>query len=154
MKKKLTYRDQLIELAQIYDVKEIKDYVKRRKNLTTGQLELILKKNKIIIPKDFKTNFFKENFTKPLSKVSRQIDDLKEDSSKKASKFSRQIVYFKEDSSRSFSRFLSNLWRSTGSIGLGVLNTFPKVKIHQMELVCFYYKLLLYPNYYLLQPMS
>ena len=127
MKKKLTYRDQLIELAQIYDVKEIKDYVKRRKNLTTGQLELILKKNKIIIPKDFKTNFFKENFTKPLSKVSRQIDDLKEDSSKKASKFSRQIVYFKEDSSRSFSRFLSNLWRSTGSIGLGVLNTFPKV---------------------------
>ena len=86
MKKKLTYRDQLIELAQIYDVKEIKDYVKRRKNLTTGQLELILKKNKIIIPKDFKTNFFKENFTKPLSKVSRQIDDLKEDSSKKASK--------------------------------------------------------------------
>ncbi len=127
MKKKLSYRDKLIELANIYDVKEIKDYVKRRKNLTTGQLELILKKNKIIIPKDFKTNFFKENFTKPLSKVSRQIDDLKEDSSKKASKFSRQIVYFKEDSSRSFSRFLSNLWRSTGSIGLGVLNTFPKV---------------------------
>ena len=129
MKKKLSYRDKLIELANIYDVKEIKDYVKRRKNLTTGQLELILKKNKIIIPKDFKTNFFKENFTKPLSKVSRQIDDFKEDSSKKASKFSRQIVYFKEDSSRSFSRILTNLWRSTGSIGLGVLNTFPKVGI-------------------------
>ena len=129
MKKKLSYRDKLIELANIYDVKEIKDYVKRRKNLTTGQLELILKKNKIIIPKDFKTNFFKENFTKPLSKVSRQIDDFKEDSSKKASKFSRQIVYFKEDSSRSFSRILTNLWRSTGSIGLGVLNTFPKVGV-------------------------
>ncbi len=129
MKKKLSYRDKLIELANIYDVKEIKDYVKRRKNLTTGQLELILKKNKIIIPKDFKTNFFKENFTKPLSKVSRQIDDFKEDSSKKASKFSRQIVYFKEDSSRSFSRLLSNLWRLTGSVGLGILNTFPKVGI-------------------------
>jgi len=127
MKKKLSYRDKLIELAHIYDVKEIKDYEKRRKNLTTGQLELILKKNKIIIPKDFKTNFFKENFTKPLSKVSKQIDDFKEDSSKKASKFSRQIGYFKEDSSRSFSRFLTNLWRSTGNIGLGVLNTFPKV---------------------------
>ena len=47
MKKRLSYRDQLIELAHIYDVKEIKDYVKRRKNLTSGQLELILKKNKI-----------------------------------------------------------------------------------------------------------
>ena len=51
MKKKLSYRDKLIELAYIYDVKEIKDYVKSRKNLTSGQLELILKKNKIIIPK-------------------------------------------------------------------------------------------------------
>ena len=42
--KKLSYRDKLLELANIYDVKEIKDYVKRRKNLTSGQLELILKK--------------------------------------------------------------------------------------------------------------
>ena len=126
MKKKLSYRDQLIELAYIYDVKEIKDYVKNRKNLTTGQLELILKKNKILIPKEFKTNFFKENFTKPLSRVSRRIDDFKDDSSRKASKVSRQITYFKEDSSRSFSRFISNLWRSAGNLGVGFLNTFPK----------------------------
>ena len=126
MKKKLTYRDQLIELAQIYDVKEIKDYVRRRKNLTTGQLELILKKNKIIIPKDFKTNFFKENVIKPLSKVSRRIDDFKDDSSRKASKVSRQISYFKEDSSRNFSRFFLNLWRSMGNAGLGFLSIFPK----------------------------
>ena len=129
MKKKLSYRDQLIELAQIYDVKEIKDYVKRRKNLTTGQLELILKKNKIIIPKDFKTNFFKENFTKPLSRVSRQIDDLKEDSSRKVSRVSRKIGYLKEDSSRTFSRLISNLWRSMGTVGLGFLGVFPKAGI-------------------------
>ena len=126
MKKKLSYRDQLIELAQIYDVKEIKEYVKRRKNLTTGQLELILKKNKIVIPKDFKTNFFKENFIKPLSRASRRIDDFKDDSSKKASKVSRQITYFKEDSARNFSRFWTNLWRSMGHAGLGFLNVFPK----------------------------
>ena len=126
MKKRLSYRDQLIELAHIYDVKEIKDYVKRRKNLTSGQLELILKKNKIIIPKEFKTNFFKENFTKPLLRVSRRIDDFKDDSSRTASRFSRRINYFKEDSSRGFSRFCSNFWRLIGNIGLGVLNTFPK----------------------------
>ncbi len=126
MKKKLSYRDQLIELAHIYDVKEIKEYVKRRKNLTTGQLELILKKNKIIIPKEFKTNFFKENFTKPLSRVSKRIDDFKGDSSRRVSKVSRQISYFKEDSSRSFSRLISNLWRSLGNTGLGFLNTLPK----------------------------
>ena len=127
MKKKLSYRDQLIELANIYDVKEIKDYVKNKKNLTSGQLELILKKNKIVIPKEFKTNFFKENFTKPLSRVSKRIDDFKDDSSKKASRVSRQITYFKEDSARNFSRFWTNLWRSMGILGLGILNTFPKV---------------------------
>ena len=36
MKKKLSYRDKLIELAYIYDVKEIKDYEKSRKSLTSG----------------------------------------------------------------------------------------------------------------------
>ena len=29
MKKKLSYRDKLVELAYIYDVKEIKDYRKK-----------------------------------------------------------------------------------------------------------------------------
>ena len=52
MKKKLSYRDKLVELSYIYDVKEIKDYLNNRKNLTSGQLELILRKNKIVIPKD------------------------------------------------------------------------------------------------------
>jgi len=125
--KKLSYRDKLIELANIYDVREIKDYVRRRKNLTTGQLELILKKNKIIIPKDFKTNFFRENVTKPLSKISKQIEGLKEDSSKTVNKVSRKIDYFKEDSSRSISNFLYSLWRSVGKVGLAFLNIMPKL---------------------------
>ena len=129
MKKKLTYRDKLLELAKIYNVREVQEYIKRRKNLTSGQLELILRKNKIIIPKDFQTNFFKENFTKPLSKISRRIDDLKEDSSRKASKVSRKISYFKEDSSRTFYRFFLNLWRSIGNIGLAFLNVLPKVGV-------------------------
>ena len=92
MKKKLSYRDQLLELAKIYGVKEVQDYIRNKKNLTSGQLELILRKNKIIIPKDFKTNFFKENFSKPFLKASRKIGDLKEDSSKAVNKVSRQIT--------------------------------------------------------------
>ena len=43
MKKKLTYRDKLLELSRIYNVKEIHDYIKSKKNLTSGQLELILR---------------------------------------------------------------------------------------------------------------
>ena len=77
MKKKLSYRDKLLELAYIYNVKEIKDYVKSKKNLTTGQLELILKKNNIIIPKDFKTSFVKENIYKPISRIKEILLNLK-----------------------------------------------------------------------------
>ena len=77
MKKKLSYRDKLIELAYIYDVKEIKEYEKSRKSLTTGQLELILRKNKIVIPKDFNTSFFKENITKPLYDLQREKTSMR-----------------------------------------------------------------------------
>ena len=87
MKKKLSYRDKLLELAYIYNVKEIQDYTKRRKDLTTGQIELILKKNKIIIPKDFNTNFFKENITKPISKLKTNLIDFKEEKIKDKNRF-------------------------------------------------------------------
>jgi len=127
MKKKLTYREKLLELARIYNVREVQEYIKNRKNLTSGQLELILRKNKIIIPKDFKTNFIKENIFKPLSRFSRRIDDFKEDSSRKVNKVSRQVSYFKEDSSRSISSFFYNLWKATGRAGLGFLNILPKL---------------------------
>ena len=86
MKKKLSYRDKLIELAYIYDVKEIKDYVRSRKSLTIGQLELILKKNKIIIPKDFKSNFFKDIFVKPISKAKSNLVEFKEEKVKAKNK--------------------------------------------------------------------
>ena len=128
MKKKLSYRDKLLELAKIYNVKEVQEYIKRRKNLTSGQLELILKKNKIVIPKDFNTNFFKENISKPFSRVTRKIDNFKEDSSKTVSKVSRKITYLKEDSSRSVSSFFYNFWKSLGKTGdaisTGVSNFF------------------------------
>jgi len=127
MKKKLTYRDKLLELAKIYNVKEIQEYIKRRKNLTAGQIELILRKNKIIIPKDFQTTFFKENFSKPISRVSKKIDNIKEDSSRSISKFTRRIYYFREDTLNSTSKFFSNLWKSLGAAGLGFLNIFPKL---------------------------
>ena len=47
---KLSYRDKLLELAYIYNVKEIQDYTKE-KTLTTGQIELILKKIRLSFQK-------------------------------------------------------------------------------------------------------
>ena len=77
MKKKISYRDKLLDLANIYDVREIKDYVKSKKNLTVGQIELILRKNKIIIPKDYKSNFIKDNFIKPYTKAKSDLAEFK-----------------------------------------------------------------------------
>ncbi len=127
MKKKLSYRDKLLELAYIYNVKEIQEYTKRRKNLTTGQIELILKKNKIIIPKDFKTNFFKENFIKPVTKLKTNIKDYKEEKIRDKNRFFRRVENYKYDTSRKFSHGLNNLWRGMGSAGLNFLNILPKL---------------------------
>ena len=125
MKKKLTYRDKLIELVKIYNVKEVQDYIKRRKNLTTGQLELILRKNKIIIPKNFQTSFYKENISKPILKMSKEIQRYKEDSFRIANKLLKKISVFQENSYRIFINFFPNLWNSAGKTGLALLNFIP-----------------------------
>ena len=127
MKKKLSYRDKLLELAYIYSVKEIQDYTKNRKNLTTGQIELILKKNKIIIPKDFKTSFIKENFVKPVSRLKSSIIDYKEEKIKDKNRFFRRVENYKHDTSRKFNHSLHNLWRGVGNIGVNFLNVLPKL---------------------------
>ena len=127
MKKKLSYRDKLLELAYIYNVKEIQDYTKNRKNLTTGQIELILKKNKIIIPKEFKTNFFKENFVKPVSRLKSNIKDYKEEKIKDKNRFFRRVENYKYDTSRKFNHGITQLWRNIGSAGINFLNVLPKL---------------------------
>jgi len=127
MKKKLSYRDKLLELAYIYDVKEIQDYTKRRKNLTTGQIELILKKNKIVIPKDFKTNFFKENFTKPISKIKLNLESFKEEKIKDKNRFFRRVENYKYDTSRKVNHGINSLWKSAGNAGINLLNVIPKL---------------------------
>ena len=127
MKKKLSYRDKLVELAYIYDVKEIKDYEKSRKNLTSGQLELILKKNKIIIPKDFKSNFLKDNFVKPVIKIKSNLIEFKENRVKDKNKLFRKAENFKYDTNRKITRTFKDLWNSLGQIGLNFLNIIPKL---------------------------
>ena len=45
-----SYRDQLLHLAKLYGVVEVKRYAKSSKRLTTSQLELLLIKNRIKLP--------------------------------------------------------------------------------------------------------
>ncbi len=127
MKKKLSYRDKLIELAYIYEVKEIIDYVKSRKNLTSGQLELILKKNKITIPKDFKSNFLRDNIFKPAGKIKFNLIEFKENIIKDKNKAIRKLENFKHDTNRKIGRAFKDLWVYLGRIGLNFLNIIPKL---------------------------
>ena len=73
MKKSLSYRDQLIELARFYKISEIRNYFNSRKKLTTSQIELILLKNKVRLPEhsynkkknsgnQFQTTSFNQHF--------------------------------------------------------------------------------------------
>ena len=127
MKKKLSYRDKLVELAYIYDVKEIKDYQNNRKNLTIGQLELILKKNKIAIPKDFKSNFLRDNIVKPVTKIKFNLIEFKENRIKDKNRFVRKAENFKHDSNRKIARTFKDIWKQLGQIGLNFLNIIPKL---------------------------
>ena len=127
MKKKLSYRDKLVELAYIYDVKEIKEYEKSRKSLTSGQLELILRKNKITIPKDFKSNFIRDNIYKPVFKIKSNILNFKDNRIKDKNKFIRKAENFKHDTNRKISRTLKDIWIQLGQIGLNFLNIIPKL---------------------------
>ena len=127
MKKKLSYRDKLLELAYIYNVKEIQDYTKNRKNLTTGQIELILKKNKIIIPKDFKTSFVKENFIKPVSKLKSSIIEFKEEKIRDKNRLFRRVENYKYDTTRKVNHGINNLWKGVGAAGINFLNILPKL---------------------------
>ncbi len=127
MKKKLSYRDKLVELAYIYDVKEIKDYEKSRKNLTSGQLELILKKNKIVIPKDFKSNFLRDNFTKPIGKIKSNFIEYKDNKVRDTNRAIRKLENFKLDSGRKIGRAFKDLWKQLGLIGYNFLNIIPKL---------------------------
>ena len=45
-----SYRDQLLHLAKIYGVVEIKSYARSSKRLSISQLELLLIKNRIKLP--------------------------------------------------------------------------------------------------------
>ena len=127
MKKKLSYRDKLLELANIYDVKEIKDYVKSSKNLTVGQIELILRKNKIIIPKDYKSNFIKDNFIKPYSKAKSDLAEFKEETIKDKNRLIRKVGNFKEDTARRLNYAVKTFWRTLGTAGINFLNILPKL---------------------------
>ena len=131
MKKNLSYRDQLLELVKIYKITEVQNYIKRKKNLTTHQIEHILKKNKVPIPKDFNISFFKKSISNPITKAGKEVSGLFSYTTDGVGRFfkrtRRGATGLYDDTTGGVGNFFVRLWRNTGSIGLGILNTIPKV---------------------------
>ncbi len=131
MKKNLSYRDKLLELAQIYKISEVQNYIKRKKNLTTHQIEHILKKNNVPIPKDFNVSFFKKSISNPISKAGKGVSGLYSNTTDGVGKFFKRTkkgaTGLYDDTTGGVGNFFINLWKSSGNLGLGILNTIPKV---------------------------
>ena len=76
MKKNLSYRDKLLELATIYRVSEVNNYTRNKKYLTTPQLEHILKKNKVPIPTEINKSLLEiqiKKISKPVYQTGNKI---------------------------------------------------------------------------------
>ncbi len=131
MKKNISYREKLLELASIYKIAEIQNYIKRKKNLTTSQIEHILKKNNVPIPKDFNVSFFQKSITKPFSKAGKGVSGLYNETTEGVGRFfkktKRGATGLYDDTTGGVGNFFVSLWRGSGNIGLGILNTIPKV---------------------------
>ena len=131
MKKNLSYRDKLLELAQIYKISEIQNYIKRKKNLTTQQIEHILKKNNVPIPKDFNVSFFKKSISNPISKAGKGVTGIYSDTTEGVGKFFKRTkkgaTGLYDDTTGGVGNFFIRLWRNSGNLGIGILNTIPKV---------------------------
>ena len=131
MKKNLSYRDKLLELARIYKISEVQNYIKRKKNLTTHQIEHILKKNNVPIPKDFNIGFFKKSISNPISKAGKEVTGLYSDTSEGIGKFFKRTkkgaTGLYDDTTGGVGNFFVRLWRNSGNIGIGILNMIPKV---------------------------
>ena len=131
MKKNLSYRDKLLELASIYKISEVQNYIKRKKNLTTHQIEHILKKNNVPIPKDFNVSFFKKSISNPISKAGKGVSGIYSNTTEGVGRFFKRTkkgaTGLYDDTTGGVGNFFINLWRNSGNLGLGILNTIPKV---------------------------
>jgi len=79
MKKNLTYREKLLELALIYKINEIKNYINKKKNLTTIQIEHLLKKNNVPVPTELNKSLIEihsKKITQPVYSIGSNLNNF------------------------------------------------------------------------------
>jgi len=113
MRKNLSYRDKLLELANIYKVSEVNNYTRNKKYLTTPQLEHILKKNNVPIPTEVNKSLLEiqlKKISKPVYSTGNKIGESFLSTKKDASKFFLSIQ-------KAFIRFFIAIFK--GILGFG-----------------------------------
>jgi Bax protein len=107
MKKNISYRDKLLELARIYNISDIRTYIKNKKNLTTAQIEHILKKNKVPIPTEINKSILEIHS----KKISRPINLLIKNINYKAHSANRKSFNFLFNKIKSIKNFIHSIIR-------------------------------------------
>lgn len=132
MKKNITYRDKLLELAEIYKISDIKIYTKNKKNLTTAQIEHILKKNRVPIPSERNKSIYEiqsKKIIKPFYTVSSKFNGVFYNTGKNLNKlfslYYKNIRYFLISRKDNFFNFCYFINKKT----ITILNNFYNLDI-------------------------
>ena len=136
MKKIISYRDKLLELAKIYNITEIRNYIRNKKYLTTIQLELILKKNKVPIPKEIHKNIL-EIHSKKIKKPFFVAGSLLTNLVNKTLKETLKLYLNTNNKIKSFFYlvygFILNFFSSISKVTLKILNGAYNFKIEEKK---------------------
>jgi Bax protein len=136
MKKNITYREKLLELAKIYKISEIKDYIKNKKKLTTLQIEHILKKNRVPIPTEINKNILEihsKKITKPFNNFGNALSEFLNLSFK----FLKKCVFFVPLSIlklvRVIKKFILDLFLLIKKSTINILNKFYYFEVEEKK---------------------
>ncbi len=90
-----------------------------------------MKKNNVPIPKDFNVSFFKKSISNPIFKAGKEVSGIYSETTGGVERFFKKTkkgasgLY--DDTTGDVGNFFVRLWRKSGNIGIGILNTFPKL---------------------------
>ena len=137
MKKNITYREKLLELANIYSVTEIKNYRKNKKNLTTSQLIHLLKKNKVPIPTEINKSIIEihsKKIIKPFNDFGRSFTNFINSYIRNLVNFTFYIAKFSKNIITSIFFGVLNFFRWINKSTIDLLNNIYNLKVPEKKI--------------------
>ena len=136
MKKNISYRDKLLELANIYRIVEIKNYIRNKKKLTTPQIVHILKKNKVPIPTEINKSIIEihsKKFTKPFSDLNEFLTNQFKLIIKKVSMYLINTIKFVENFFITIKNIIYNSFSWLSNTTVNTLNSAYNFKVAEKK---------------------